>query len=146
MSDRSAELEQSYGVLQQALAGIKSRFDCDYADFPKERPNPCPCARCVASRALDLAHGAWRYVGAFADRLLRNPRERKLVKAWKAFADDRHLALILGEEGKRPSPRDWYVATTIVQWLGTNVGMCILTESDFKYIGWDKDKNEESTP
>ena len=35
--------------------------------------------------------------------------------------------------------RDWYVATTVVQWLATNVGQCVLFDAGYEY----KSKDDE---
>jgi len=35
--------------------------------------------------------------------------------------------------------RDWYVATSVIQWLATNVGMTVLEAAGFKYQQWTQD-------
>lgn len=135
-----SDIERSLRTAIDALAEIKNGSDCLYADYPKERPDPCPCAKCVASRALEVALGDWRYVGAHPQRLRFNIRERKLLDRWKAMASERHFEQLLG---RAPTPADWFVAATLIQWLGTNVGMSILTESGFKYTAWEDDRVKE---
>ena len=48
------------------------------------------------------------------------------------------LAQILKDD-HIPSARDWYVATSVIQWLATNVGMTVLEAAGFKYQQWDQD-------
>jgi hypothetical protein len=38
-----------------------------------------------------------------------------------------------------PSARDWYVATSVIQWLATNVGMTVLEAAGFKYAQEEQD-------
>lgn len=45
---------------------------------------------------------------------------------------DQILAGILGVDADTIGERDWYVATTIVQWLATNVGQCVLFEAGYR--------------
>ena len=56
-----------------------------------------------------------------------------MINAWRAQVDDRLLAMILDQEGYTPSPRDWFVATSVVQWLATNVGMNVIERAGFVY-------------
>jgi len=124
-------LEDTAGVMASALQHIACREDCFYADWPDDpdRPKPCDCAPCVAKRALRTV-GKWRFRCSREYRMETNLRERALVEAWEKDANDHRLAGILGQD-EPPSIRDWYVATSIIRWLGTNVGSCILTEA-----GW----------
>lgn len=124
-------LEDLAGTMQDALRFIASD-DCHFdvmGRSDEERARPCECPPCVAQRVL-RAVKQWRYRCSRDCRLKHNPRERALVEAWTKFADsDRMLSLILGEEGKTPSCRDWYVATSIVRWLGTNCGLGVLLDA-----------------
>lgn len=52
---------------------------------------------------------------------------------------DHLLALVLKQE-ESPSARDWFVATSVVQWLATNVGMSVLEAAGFKYQQSDQDE------
>jgi hypothetical protein len=134
--DRDELIERQLGAMRSALREIVfNEGDCMRLDEPKVEGCPCSCARCIAQRTLDMEAGdGWRFVGRGADRLLRNPREAAVVAQWSAYilrngkAPDAVMEQLIGLE---PTPRDWYVATSIIQWLATNVGRCILTES-----GW----------
>jgi hypothetical protein len=65
--------------------------------------------------------------------------------AWKKLATssgggpDQLLSNILREE-KTPSARDWYVATSVIQWLATNVGMTVRVAAGFSYQQWEQDR------
>jgi hypothetical protein len=62
--------------------------------------------------------------------------------AWEKLAGgspDHLLSNILREE-KTPSARDWYVATSVIQWLATNVGMTVLEAAGFSYQQWEQDR------
>jgi hypothetical protein len=140
MSDQ----EQGLRILDNALWRIAHRGDCEYYD-DKKRPTPCDCPRCVAIAALEAAKN-WRFHGAFHERTLSGswPREAKMHAAWLKLLTtredpDRLLSQILKSE-KLPSARDWYVATSVVQWLATNVGMTVLEAAGFKYQQWDQDR------
>lgn len=135
----SKELEHKVRLLDNALWNIARRGECEYQDFPKDAPKPCDCPVCVAKSALASAED-WRYIGALHERTTNGtwPREAKIHKAWKDLIDDFKLASIL-QEKTVPSARDWYVATSIVQWLATNVGMTVLEAAGFKYQQWDQD-------
>lgn len=136
----TAELEHKVRLLDNALWHIARRRDCDYLDCPKERPTPCDCPVCTAKSALAAAND-WRYIGAMHERVTNgfNPRETKINKAWKELVDDFKLAAVLDEKTV-PSARDWYVATSVVRWLVTNVGMTVLEAAGFKYEQWDQDR------
>jgi len=64
--------------------------------------------------------------------------------AWQKLASQNHdpdtlLSQILKED-QAPSARDWYVATSLIQWLATNVGMTVLEAAGFKYQQWEQDR------
>ena len=62
--------------------------------------------------------------------------------AWMKFASSQspdHLLTQILQDDRSPSARDWYVATSIIQWLATNVGMTVLEAAGFKYQQWDQD-------
>lgn len=142
-SPRDADLEVSVGLLTEALYQIANGHDCDYV-LERERPDPCPCARCVAKRAVERV-GDWRYLGARSGRTRTNPRERKMVAAWRAEVGDAKLAQVLADDSADPvlpTVRDWFVASTVVQWLATNVGMEVLRKAGFEYAGWEADRLE----
>ncbi len=150
-------LEHTVQRLDDVLSEF-ARHDCyDYFDDDK----PCTCPGCVAKRVLTEVHD-WRYggsreepfrrfVGAMAHRITNgwNPRETKIHTQWaKRVSDDYTLGLILSSDTTNsfnrkidwPSARDWYVATSVVQWLATNVGMSVLEGAGFKYTQWDEDR------
>lgn len=72
-----------------------------------------------------------------------------MLAAWKHLMNDHRLGQLLDDSPimaggaphsfPLPTPRDWYVATTVVQWLATNVGMGVLEAAGFKYQHWDED-------
>ncbi len=145
-SAREMNVEQGMSILIVALRDIVGRNDCDYADAPEEdRHHPCPCPRCVAEAALEMSQN-WRFKGAHCTRVEHNPRELAIVQAWAQFMDDRKLGQLLseafdpGESVACPSPRDWFVATSVVQWLATNVGSSILEAAGFKYTRYEEDR------
>jgi hypothetical protein len=150
-ADRDEAIEQELGVMRDALEAIANYGDCDYVGNESERPRPCRCPQCRAKRALETAD-RWRYMGARHDRIHSMPREAAMMKAWERYFDGRagvetpdyRLAMVLGDitdanptsrgyVTREPSPRDWYVASSVVQWLATNVGSAILYEAGFDY-------------
>ena len=150
--DRTEHLEHALRVLDNALWRIAHSRDCEYAcDGGDERPAPCDCQVCEAKAAL-AATRDWRYIGSHHGRVTSGqwPRETKIHAAWKKLVDDHKLGTILydgpyangsPEYGvPTPSTRDWYVATSIVQWLATNVGMTVLEAAGFKYDQWTQDR------
>jgi hypothetical protein len=140
MSDQ----EQGLRILDNALWRIARRSDCEYYDDEKDRPKPCDCPRCVAIAALEAAKN-WRFHGAHYSRTQSGnwPREAKMHAAWMKLLTtrenpDRLLSQVLNQE-HLPSARDLYVATSVVQWLATNVGMTVLVAAGFKYQQWEQD-------
>lgn len=140
-----SDRDQSLTIIDAALSRIAHRGDCAYQDAAAlDKPTPCDCPRCVALVALSAARD-WRFHGAHHERTQRPhwPRETKMQAAWMKLAasnraPDQLLAQILGED-RVPSPRDWYVATSVIQWLATNVGMTVLEGAGFKYQQWEED-------
>jgi len=142
----SNDQEQGLRILDNALWRIAHRGDCEYYD-EKDRPKPCDCPRCLAIAALEAAKN-WRFHGAHYERTLSDqwPREVKMHAAWMKLAsragggaDPDHLLSQILKEEHVPSARDWYVATSVIQWLATNVGMTVLEAAGFKYQQWDQD-------
>lgn len=134
---RKEQLDRQLGTMQLALRQI-ANGDCEWPDEPAEQ-GPCMCNVCVAKRALKTDEN-WRFRGAHATRLDtgHNPRENAIVGAWQRYmqsgvgqphADCKLQQLI----DSPPTERDWYVASSIVQWLATNVGQCILSEAGYQY-------------
>lgn len=70
---------------------------------------------------------AMPHVGKSSNRLhpdADNPREVAFAAEWtKAQTEDHQLEWLIGNNY---SDRDAEVAATVVQWLGSNVGMCFL--------------------
>ena len=144
----STDQEQGLRILDNALWRIAHRTDCEYDDVQEEkRPHPCECSHCVAVAALKAARD-WRFHGALWERTQSEhwPREAKMHAAWMKLVTrsgsppDCLLANILGEQDRTPSARDWYVATSVVQWLATNVGMTVLEAAGFSYQQWEQDR------
>lgn len=147
--DRAEEIDTKLATMVQALRYIASH-DCDLApDGGPCPPTDNPCSSCSARRALSVSND-WRYVGNRPERLHGNSptarRERDIVAPWKHYMTsiatnppDIKLAEILGFPGV--TVHDWFVCTTLVQWLATNVGMCVLDEAGFKYQ-WDKSAHD----
>lgn len=144
--DRERQIEVSLSTMMLALREIARRHDCEYLDVrEEERPRPCPCPRCIAEAALDQVDGSWRYLGARPGRLKTDVRERRIVEAWMEQVKDRELGLILSEKNEEaihPSSRDWYVATSVVQWLVTNVGREVLRKAGWSYNLDEADRKE----
>ena len=144
----SNDQEQGLRILDNALWRIARRGDCEYYD-ENDRPKPCDCPRCLAIAALEAAKN-WRFHGAHYERTLSDqwPREVKMHAAWMKLArraggggaDPDHLLSQILKEEHAPSARDWYVATSVIQWLATNVGMTVLEAAGFKYQQWDQDR------
>lgn len=125
-------------AMQHALRSIVAYGDCQHDDGRGPPPN-CTCPICVARGALRTEEALdWRYQGHLAYRCNTHPREARIIAAWKAYlqrkpgsgSPDTTLSGIIGDD---PTPRDWYIATTIVQWLATNCGMSVLDAAGFKY-------------
>ena len=142
----SNDQEQGLRILDNALWRIAHRGDCEYYDDTSSQPKPCDCSRCVARAALEAAKN-WRFHGAHHERIEKDhwPREKKMHAAWMKLANgnqggpDRLLEKAILNDDSAPSARDWYVATSVIQWLATNVGMTVLEGAGFKYQQWEQD-------
>ena len=139
----SIDQEQQLRILDNALWRIANRDDCAYYDA-EERPKPCDCPRCTARAALEAAKN-WRFYGALFERTQSDhyPREKKMHAAWMKMAlrqDPDHLLSAILQDATATSARDWFVATSVIQWLATNVGMTMLEDAGFKYTQWDEDR------
>lgn len=137
-------------MLTATLHEIANGRDCDYADFPADRPDPCTCPVCSAKAALATAND-WRFRGAHYERTTSgwNPRETAIVQAWSKLVNDRLLAGVLTERApdeqhreilQPPTARDWFVATSVVQWLATNVGQEVLRNAGWEYTRYAEDR------
>lgn len=152
---READIQKKLEIMTGVLREIARSEDCRYID-EREKPDPCDCPVCMAKEALGECNN-WRFIGARHYRIKYNPRERKMAESWKKQLGwvgrdaDQALAMILSNSKEErhhfppdemPTARDWYVASSIVQWLATNVGMAVLEDAGFKYMQFDEDRKE----
>jgi hypothetical protein len=143
----SVDQAQNLRILDNALRRIARQGDCEYYYDEDSPTKPCVCPHCLAVAALEAAKN-WRFHGSHGERIRSDhwPREKKMLAAWMKLATtvggggpDHLLAQVLGEEHV-PSARDWYVATSVIQWLATNVGMTVLEAAGFVYQQHDQDR------
>lgn len=147
MTDRKDSYHRSFVAMRNALRSIIfHNGDCERLDERRRDPEVlCDCSVCIAKAALANEED-WRFIGWNPERRFSMPRELAIVEAWKRYfkrsggkADgtsrpiDAMLAQILGLDSDSISERDWYVATTVVQWLATNVGQCVLFDAGYEY-------------
>jgi hypothetical protein len=154
-ADRTASIHRTLTSLRNALRSIVfNNGDCSRFDEPDDG-TPCECPTCIAKAAL-AGEEDWRFAGYNPMRRKTMPREAAMVDAWRHYFTksagkangtsapmDAILSQILfGEESPNEvTERDWYVATTIVQWLATNVGQCVLFDA-----GYASSANEPGQP
>lgn len=71
-----------------------------------------------------------KHQGLFSQRLANNPRERAFAEQWEIENKLYHaLNFLVGVgDAKEITDRDIEVAATVIQWLGSNVGMSFLSE------------------
>jgi hypothetical protein len=161
--ERMAMLEDVVSMLddfvrESARGDCYSECQADDADYPK-------CTTCRAREIVESI-SAWRFGGSTETPSRRfvgsmhyrtesgwNPREAKIHRAWAKYmgrwgrTPDHLLGQILTDrspgqpDGIRdwPTARDWYVATSVVQWLVTNCGSTILEQAGWKYTQWSED-------
>lgn len=145
-ADRRDSYHRSFVAMRNALRAIVfNEGECyrrvDNPDFKE----PCDCSICIAKAALENEED-WRFMGWNPERRFSMPRELAMVEAWKHYFKrsagkangtssplDGLLAGILGVDADSVTERDWYVATTVVQWLATNVGQCVLFDAGYQY-------------
>jgi hypothetical protein len=144
--DRADSLHRSFTAMRNALRSIIfNEGDCSCRD-DQMQPGECPV--CIAKAAL-AGESDWRFDGYNPTRRKSMPREAAMIDAWRHYFTrsagsangttapmDAILAQILFGEKSGPNDvteRDWYVATTIVQWLATNVGQCVLFDAGYQY-------------
>lgn len=80
--------------------------------------------------SIEKSHPIKPHIGKSAYRLnlnQDNPREVAFAKQWSKEQDEGHILANL--IGKDFTDRDAMVAATVIQWLGSNVGMSFLEES-----------------
>jgi hypothetical protein len=137
MAGDAQKVELALQSMRHALRDIASN-DCMYHEFG-ESTTTCTCPVCVAKKALATEDAIdWRFVSHMDFRRASMPRERAIVEAWKAYLKrqrggsevDTVMSQIIGDD---PSVRDWYVATSVIQWLATNCGMSVLEAAGWKY-------------
>ncbi len=155
MKDRQDSYHRSFVAMRNALRSILfHNGDCYRYDAPLQADRLCECPVCIAKAALESEED-WRFMGHSPERRASMPRELAIVEAWKHYFKrsggkangtssplDGMLAQILGTNADSISERDWYVATTIVQWLATGVGQCVLFDAGYAH----KPKTEETPP
>lgn len=80
-----------------------------------------------------------KHKGLHAHRLRDNPAERRLAKAWAKINTDHGgqvLRYLLAKDNNRPADemtaRDAEVAATVIQWLGSPVGLSWLRDTLLK--------------
>lgn len=135
--ERDSAIERALGSMHDALRVIANYGDCLHQDHPDPNAIVCQCPVCIAKRAVNTETD-WRYMSNNEHRLPYNKREHAIVEAWRRYmkgigsgTPDHKLSQIL--HGLEPTERDWLVATTVIQWLATNVGSTILEEAGFRY-------------
>jgi hypothetical protein len=160
--ERMAMLENAVAVLDDFVRE-SARCDC----YSECEDTDCP--KCTACRAREIveAISAWRFGGSTEVPSRRfvgsmhyrtengwNPREAKIHRAWAKYmgrwgaTPDHLLGQILTDrspgqpDGIRdwPTARDWFVATSVVQWLVTNCGSSILEQAGWRYTQWKEDE------
>ena len=140
-ADRTASIHRTLTSLRNALRSIVfNNGDCSRFDEPDDG-TPCECPTCIAKAAL-AGEEDWRFQGYNPARRKTMPREAAMNDAWRHYfmgsadgstkADAKLSQILFGEESPNDvTERDWYVATTIVQWLATNVGQCVLFDAGY---------------
>jgi hypothetical protein len=143
---RQDAYHRSFVAMRNALRSILfHNGDCNRVDEPADPDGLCGCPTCIAKAALENEED-WRFMGWNPERRFSMPRELAIVDAWKHYFKrsagrangasgpmDKLLAQILGVDADSVTERDWYVATTVVQWLATNVGQCVLSDAGYQY-------------
>lgn len=81
-----------------------------------------------------------KFRGMGQHRFSREPLEKRFAEAWQRLNDTdtpgrarSTLDYLMDESGRgEPNPpltdRDWLVASTVIQWLGSPVGQCFVAE------------------
>ncbi len=139
MTDRGFEPEDITNLEQaEGLLSYLADHDCLYRHAPDD-----PCERCQAEQALRALRQVLtpRMVGLHPKRM-KNHAERIYVEVWRKHCKRQVglngglglLELLLRPEGEmnvqHVSQRDATVATTVVQWLGTNGGRAFVKEAE----------------
>lgn len=151
MEKQNQELRERVDRLEAGLNHIQERNECDrWLREGESGEDPgwmCTCDHCVATRALRFKPAGydWRYRGVMHERISFNAREARMIRSFADKVGDDTLSLILfgGDRRSYPTARDWYVASSIVQWLATNVGMGVLEAAGFHYSRFTDDRGIE---
>lgn len=159
--ERMAMLENAVEMLDDFVRE-SARSEC-YSDCQDEDAD-YHCTTCRAREVVESI-SAWRYGGSTETPSRRfvgamhyrtesgwDPREAKIHRAWTKHMErwgppDYLLGQILTDrspgqpDGVRdwPTARDWYVATSVVQWLATACGSSILEAAGWKYTQYKED-------
>lgn len=135
--ERDEIISRRLAAADLALRAIANYADCMNQDYPDPEQPICQCPVCIAKRTL-ASESEWRYVGNHESRRSHNPREAAIADAWRRYmkgpcsgTPDHKLASILGID--KVTPHDWLIATTLVQWMATNIGSCLLYEAGYHY-------------
>jgi hypothetical protein len=155
VSTRQESYHRSFVAMRNALRSILfHNGECYRQDEPREEDRLCECPICIAKAALDNEED-WRFLGWNPERRFSMPRELAIVEAWKSYFKhergihapaDKLLAQILGVDTDSVTERDWYVATTVVQWLATNVGQNVLFDAGYEYRAPKERAAKEAPP
>lgn len=73
--------------------------------------------------------------GYLYERINNNPLERVLADSWRVWNASKIPPCLNDVIGRDATPSDRYVAASVVQWLGTNVGFSFL-QSAFREVGY----------
>ena len=78
-----------------------------------------------------------KHQGLHPHRFKANPEERRFAEAWEQIVQHRNLHHLLDpvpSSGSPPTPedRDFVVAATVIQWLGSPVGCGFLSDLGYR--------------
>lgn len=102
-------------------------------------------AQVVGQKELqDMTRDKAQFQGMHTHRYVSDPMEKRFAKAWQEFNARRgsgptHFEYLMDPNNRgHPDPpltkRDWLIAATVIQWLGSPVGLFFLG----KVLGFDK--------
>lgn len=139
-NDVNNRLVERVQRLESGLEFLRDRVS-SCIDDGYQSDSPCGhCDYCTVNRLLKPEpYFEWRYRGYMHARIEHNPRERRIIHAFAERVKDEEFQLIMGT-GNPVNARDWLVASTIVQWLATNVGMGVLEQAGFEYKRFEEDR------
>lgn len=139
VSDAANPTDADLVLATAVLERLRDSTDC-YGELDNVRGqcgSDSNCPHCMAVHAL-ASMGGWRFLGSLPGRIYdgHHPLEAAHHAAWVKFmgasgrSADCTLQQIMHDE-QAPTMRDWYVASSIVRWLATNVGRSVLNNA-----GW----------